>query len=192
MSDFWLYFNQGLHHIIDWKSYEHLIFLLLVCAAYTFSDWKRILLTLSVFTVVNSISIMLAAYNVVSVSRNLVLFLIPLTILIVAVFNLFTAGKEKQMEKLGILYIAATFYGFIHGMVYHNILSVQPKGKNLFSLLEYTLGIEIGQIIVVLIALIIGLIFQSVLRFNKRDWTLVISALVIGMLIPIIILNWHF
>lgn len=192
MSDFWLYFNQGLHHIIDWKSYEHLIFLLLVCAAYTFSEWKRILIALSVFTIINFISILLAAYNVVRVSQNLVLFLIPFTIMLVGVFNVFTAGKEKRMEKLGVVYIAATFYGFIHGMVYHGIFSAATDGKNFFSLFSYTLGIEIGQILVAIIILMIGIIFHSVFRFNKRDWVLVVSALVIGMTAPLIIQSWHF
>lgn len=192
MSDLWLYFTQGLKHIIDWQAYEHLLFLLLICAAYTFSEWKRILTALSIFTIINFISILLAAYNVVRVSQTLVLFLIPFTIMLVGVFNVFTAGKEKRMEKLGIIYIAAAFYGFIHGMVYHDILSAAPDEKNLFSLFSYTFGIEIGQILVAIIILIVGMIFHSVFRFNKRDWVLVVSALVIGMSVPLIVQSWHF
>lgn len=192
MSDFWLYFNQGLYHVIDWTNLEHILFLILICAAYSFSDWKRILIVITVFTLANFLSILLAAYNVVSVSRGLILFLIPFIIVITAFFNLFTAGKEKQMESLGVLYIAGAFYGFIHGMVYHGILSSSPKGKNFLSLLEYSLGIEIGQVIVAIAILFIGLIFQSIFRFNKRDWVLVLSALVIGILIPNLIETWRF
>ncbi len=192
MSDLWLYFNQGLFHIIDWKAYEHILFLAVISAAYTFSDWKRILIALSLFTLVNFISILLATYNVVRVSQSLVLFLIPFTIMLVGVFNLFTAGKQKELEKLGIVYISAIFYGFIHGMVYHSILSSPPNGKNLFSLLGYSVGIEVGQILIAIIVLIIGMIFNSIFRFNKRDWVLVVSALVIGMTVPMVIQSWHF
>lgn len=192
MSDLWLNFNQGLYHIIDGKAYEHILFLAIICAAYTFSDWKRILISLSIFTIVNSLSILLAAYNVVRVSQNLVLFLIPFTIVLVGTFNLFTAGKEKQMEKLGIIYIAATFYGFTHGMIYHQIFSASINGKKFLALIGYSFGVEIGQILIAISILILGIIFQSMLRFNKRDWVLVISALGIGLAIPMLMKSWLF
>ncbi|HET8803803.1 MAG TPA: HupE/UreJ family protein, partial [Aequorivita sp.] len=67
MSDFWLYFNLGLHHVLDWKAYDHILFLIVLCAAYTFASWKRLLLLVTMFTIGHTLSLLLASYNVVSV-----------------------------------------------------------------------------------------------------------------------------
>ena len=53
-------------------------------------------------------------------------------------------------------------------------------------LLEFALGVEIAQIIVVLIILILGFIFQTLFRFSKRDYILIISSIVIGIVLPIL------
>lgn len=187
MSDFWLYFNHGLHHVLDWKAYSIILFLVVLSAAYTFSSWKRLLLLVTLFTVAHTVSLLLATYNVVSVSSRVIAFLIPITILITALFNLFTAGKEKKIEKMGVFYMLTAFFGLIHG------LGCAPYFMGLFGndkflpIMEIALGIEIGQIMVVILFLIFAFIFQTIFRFNKRDWVLVISALVIGMVIPMII-----
>lgn len=192
MSDFWLYFNLGLHHVLDWKAYDHILFLIVLCAAYTFSSWKRLLILVSLFTLGHTISLFLASFNVVSVSGRVIEFLIPITILVTALFNLFTAGNEKKMEKMGILYIVTIFFGLIHGLGFASFFHALNTGDQILPLLEFALGIEAAQIIVVFILLIIAFIFQTVFRFNKRDWVLVLSSLVIGMVIPMVINNWIF
>jgi hypothetical protein len=63
-------------------------------------------------------------------------------------------------------------------------------GNEILPLLEFALGIELAQIIVVTIVLIFSFIFQSVLRFNKKDWVLVVSSIVIGLVIPMLQNNW--
>ncbi|MDN3723257.1 HupE/UreJ family protein [Aequorivita sp. SDUM287046] len=192
MSDFWLYFNLGLHHVLDWKAYDHILFLIVLCAAYNFSAWKRLLVLITMFTIGHTISLLLASYNVVTVSGKLIEFLIPVTILVTALFNLFTAGKEKKMEKMGIFYIVTIFFGLIHGLGFASFFNALDRRKEILPLLEFALGIEAAQIIVVLILLIIGFIFQTIFRFNKRDWVLVVSSLVIGMIVPMLIDNWIF
>lgn len=192
MSDFWLYFNLGLHHVLDWKAYDHILFLIVLCAAYNFSSWKKLLLLVTMFTIGHTLSLLLATYNVVSVSGKVIEFLIPVTILTTALFNLFTAGKEKKVEKMGILYIATIFFGVIHGLGFASFFIKLDSGRAFLPLLEFALGIEAAQIIVVIIILIIAFIFQTIFRFNKRDWVLVVSSLVIGMVIPMLINNWIF
>src|SRR5690606_28897152 len=192
MSDFWLYFNLGLHHVLDWNAYDHALFLIVLCAAYTFSAWKRLLLLVTLFTIGHTISLLLASYSVVTVSGKLIEFLIPVTILVTALFNLFTVGKEKKMEKIGIFYIVTIFFGLIHGLGFASFFAALDSGNSILPLLEFALGIEAAQIIVVLLLLIIGSIFQTVFRFNKRDWVLVVSSLVIGMAIPMLMDNWIF
>ena len=189
MSDFWLYFNLGLHHVLDWKAYDHVLFLIVLCAAYTFSSWKRLLLFVTLFTLGHTLSLLLASYNVVSVSSKVIEFLIPVTILVTALFNLF---KEKKVEKMGIFYIITIFFGLIHGLGFASFFTALDSGGGILPLLEFALGIETAQIIVVIIILIIAFIFQTIFRFNKREWVLVVSSLVIGMVIPMLINNWIF
>jgi hypothetical protein len=57
--------------------------------------------------------------------------------------------------------------------------------SKLLPLLEYTLGIESAQIIIVLVVLIVSFIGQSIFRFSLRDWVMVISSIVIGVTIPV-------
>ncbi|MBT0607833.1 HupE/UreJ family protein [Aequorivita echinoideorum] len=192
MSDFWLYFNLGLHHVLDWQAYDHILFLIVLCAAYTFSSWKKILILVTMFTIGHTLSLVLASYGVVKVSSSLIEFLIPITILITALFNLFTAGKEKKVEKLGIFYMVTIFFGIIHGLGFASFFTALDTGGGILNLLEFALGIEAAQIIVVILILIIAFIFQTIFRFNKRDWVLVVSSLVIGMIIPMLIDNWIF
>lgn len=192
MTDFWLYFNLGLHHVLDWKAYDHILFLIVLCAAYNFSSWKKLLILVTMFTIGHTLSLLLATYNVVSVSGKVIEFLIPITILTTAIFNLFTAGKEKKVEKMGILYFVTIFFGVIHGLGFASFFTALDSGRELIPLLEFALGIETAQIIVVIIILIIAFIFQTIFRFNKRDWVLVVSSLVIGMVIPMLINNWLF
>lgn len=192
MTDFWLYFNLGLHHVLDWKAYDHVLFLIVLCAAYNFSSWKKILILVTMFTIGHTISLLLASYNVVSVSGKVIEFLIPITILATAIFNLFTAGKTNRVEKMTVFYTFTLFFGLIHGLGFASFYNQLQSDRELLPLLEFALGIETAQIIVVIIFLIISFIFQTIFRFNKRDWILVVSSIVIGMVIPMVIDNWIF
>ncbi len=190
MSEFWLYFNIGLKHVLDINAYDHVLFLIALTIPYAFADWKRWLLLVSLFTVGHTVALLLSVFGVISVKVNLVEFIIPITILIVAFFNLFTAGKNNKSESISIIAITTLFFGIIHGLGFSNyfkgILPGEASDK-LVPLLEFALGIEAAQLIVVFIILIISYLVQTVFRFSKRDWTLVMSAFVIGVVVPMIV-----
>ena len=192
MSDFWLYLKLGLNHVLDWQAYDHILFLIVLVAAYTFSSWKKIVILVSLFTVGHTMSLLLASYNVVTVSSTWIEFLIPITILIAAVYNLFTTGKNRELESLGLFYVITIFFGLIHGFGFASYFKIINEDKEILPLLEFALGIEIAQLIVVLLVLLLGFIFQTIFRFHKRDWVLVISAIVIGLVIPMLHKNWPF
>ncbi|KAA1247504.1 HupE/UreJ family protein [Aquimarina sp. RZ0] len=191
MSEFWLYIKLGLTHVLDWKAYDHILFLIILTVAYTFDSWKRILVLVTLFTLGHTTSLFLATYGVVSVNSRLIEFLIPLTILVGAVFNVFTAGKGANKNKIGVLYAATIFFGLIHGLGFSGFFKAVSSNvdSKILPLIEFAVGIEIAQIIVVLVVLILSFIIQTIFRFNKRDWILVISSIVIGMVIPMIIAN---
>ncbi len=192
MSDFWLYLKLGLTHVLDWQAYDHIVFLIVLVAAYNFSNWKRIFILVSLFTIGHTASLLLANYSVVTVSSKWIEFLIPVTILVAAVYNLFTSGKINRSEKVGLFYVITVFFGLIHGFGFATYYKMITGGNEILPLFEFALGIEFAQLIIVAIVLISSFIFQSIFRFNKRDWVLVVSSIVIGVVIPMLQNNWPF
>ncbi len=189
LENFWFNVQYGIHHVLDIKAYDHLLFLIVLTVPYMFKDWKRVLLLVTMFTLGHTISLILAVYGVVNVKAVVVEFLIPITILIVALFNVFTSGKGAQKEKIGVLFLSTLFFGLIHGLGFAREFKMLlgDSDSKLILLLEFALGIELAQIIIVFAVLLLGYIMQTVFRFNKRDWILVISAIVVGLVIPMIL-----
>ena len=196
MSEFWLYFNVGLKHVLDWNGYDHVLFLIALTIPYAFKDWKRVVILVSLFTLGHTVALILSVYEVIIIKAHLVEFLIPITILITALFGLFTAGKSNKNESITFVAFITLFFGIIHGLGFSNYFKSILPGTNsekLMPLLEFALGIELAQLIVVLFVLILSYIVQTFFRFSKRDWILVMSAFVIGVVLPMIIESdiWH-
>lgn len=192
MSEFWLYFETGLRHVLDINGYDHLLFLTVLTVPYTFKDWKNVLLLVTIFTIGHTLSLMLSVYGVITVNASIIEFLIPITIFITAVFNIFKSGKKSQKNSTSLNFVAVTtlFFGVIHGLGFSNYFKlVLDKNTNdkLLPLLEFALGIETAQIIIVLCVLIIAYILQEFFRLNRRDWVLVTSAFVAGVVVPMVI-----
>ncbi|MDQ7917961.1 HupE/UreJ family protein [Mesonia sp. MT50] len=191
MNEFWIYFKLGLTHVLDYNAYDHVLFLTVLVAAYTFQQWKNVVGLVTIFTLGHTVSLVLAAYDVVHANSEMVEFFIPITILITALYNLFTAGK-KNTSRLTILYITTLFFGVIHGLGFSSFFlsTTGSKGVEILRLLEFALGIEAAQLIVVLVVLILAFIVQTIFKFSKRDWILVVSSIVVGLVIPMLMANW--
>lgn len=188
-ENFWFNVQYGINHVLDIKAYDHVLFLIVLTVPYMFKDWKRVLLLVSIFTLGHTLSLVLAVYGIISVKAQMIEFLIPITILIVALFNVFTSGKGAQKEKVGVLFLSTVFFGLIHGLGFAREFKMLLGGSDskLVLLLEFALGIELSQIIIVFIVLFLGYLTQTLFRFNKRDWIIVISAIVVGLVIPMIL-----
>ncbi|MEO6175522.1 MAG: HupE/UreJ family protein [Flavobacterium circumlabens] len=190
MSQFWIYFQIGLKHVLDIHAYDHVLFLIALTVPYTFKDWKRILLLVSVFTIGHTVALVLSVFGIIAVKVNIVEFLIPITILITALYHLFTAGKASKNDGLNLIFFVTLFFGIIHGLGFSNYFKTILGGSATSKLLplgEFALGIEVAQLVVVFVALLLSYIVQTVFRFSKRDWALVMSAFIIGVVIPMII-----
>lgn len=190
MSQFWIYFQIGLKHVLDIHAYDHVLFLIALAIPFAFKDWKRIVLLVSLFTLGHTVALLFSVFGIIAVKVNVVELLIPITILLTALFNLFTAGKSSKKESINVVFFITLFFGIIHGLGFSNyfktILGGTPASK-LLPLTEFALGIEAAQIVVVFIVLILSYIVQTIFRFSKRDWTLVMSAFIIGVVVPLII-----
>jgi hypothetical protein len=190
MSQFWIYFQIGLKHVLDIYAYDHVLFLIALATPFSFKDWKRIVLLVSLFTIGHTLALILSVFGIIAVKVNVIEFLIPITILLTALFNLFTAGKSNKKESINLVFFTTLFFGIIHGLGFSNyfktILGGSPSSK-LLPLGEFALGIEAAQIVVVFIVLLLSYVVQTIFRFSKRDWTLVMSAFIIGVVVPLII-----
>lgn len=196
MNEFWIYFNLGLKHVLNIYAYDHVLFLIALTIPYAFKDWKRVLLLISLFTIGHSLALLLSVFGVIFIRAELIEFIIPITILVVALFNLFTAGKNNKTEGISLIGFVTLFFGIVHGLGFANYFKTLLPGTGTDKLLplgEFALGIEAAQIIVVFVALVLSYIVQTVFRFSKRDWTLVMSAFIIGVIVPILIQSpiWH-
>ena len=190
MSEFWIFFEKGLRHILDIFAYDHILFLIALSVPYTFKDWKKLLLLITFFTVGHTLALLLSVFGVIIVKGNLVAFLIPISILILALFNLFTAGKSSKQSGISVIGFITFSFGIIHGLgfaTYFKPLAGSSSQSKLLPLTEFSLGIESSQIIVVFIVLILSYIVQTFFRFSKRDWILVMSSFVIGVVFPMIL-----
>lgn len=190
MSDFWIYFQIGLKHVLNIYAYDHVLFLVALAVPFTFKDWQRIVLLVTLFTVGHTMALLLSVYEIVAIKVNVVEFLIPITIFITALFSLFTAGKSSKKESLNLVFFITLFFGIIHGLGFSNYFKTILGGSansKLIPLSEFALGIEAAQIIVVFVVLLLSYIVQTVFRFSKRDWTLVMSAFIIGVVLPMIL-----
>jgi hypothetical protein len=192
MTEFWIYFQIGLKHVLDIHSYDHVLFLIALAVPFSFNDWKRIVLLVTMFTLGHTIALFLSVFGIIAIKVNIVELLIPITILITALFNLFTAGKSNKKESVNLIFFITLFFGIIHGLGFSNYFKLilgGPASSKILPLGEFALGIEAAQIAVVFIVLLLSYIVQTVFRFSKRDWTLVMSAFIIGVVLPMIIEN---
>ncbi len=190
MSEFWIYFQIGLKHVLDIHAYDHVLFLIALTVPFSFNDWKRIFLLVSLFTIGHTTALLLSVYNIVAIKVNVVELLIPITILITSLYALFTAGKSSKKDSINLVFFITLFFGIIHGLGFSNYFKTILGGSansKLIPLSEFALGIESAQIVVVFVVLILSYIVQTVFRFSKRDWTLVMSAFIIGVVLPMII-----
>ena len=189
LDEFWFNVNHGINHVLDINGYDHVLFLMVLTVPYLFKDWKRVLFLVTTFTLGHTLSLVLAAFNVIRINVSWVEFLIPVTIILVAVFNVFTAGKSPQKNKIGVLFFSTLFFGLIHGLGFAREfqLMVGASDNKWAVLFEFAIGIEMAQVIIVFIVLIVSYIMQTVFRFSRRDWMLVVSSIVIGMAFPMVL-----
>lgn len=184
MSEFSLYFGLGKDHILDYANgYDHILFVVALCAIYLVRDWRKILILVTAFTIGHSITLALATLRIISVSAEFIEFLIPLTIFITSFSNLFRKEESIGHGKMQINYAFALFFGLIHGLGFSNFLrSLLGKESNIVSpLLAFNLGLELGQIIVVLLFLAVSYILVDLMKASRRDLKLVLSSAITGI-----------
>lgn len=176
MSDFSFYFVMGWQHIISADALDHQLFIIALACVYSIRDMKRVLILVTAFTIGHSLTLALSVYDVIRFSSKWVEFLIPCTIFITALNNIFQVDRRDASARIN--YYLALCFGLIHGMGFANAIRImlakdQTIGWGLFG---FNIGLEAGQIFVVAIILIIGILFLNIFKVKRRDWVFFLSA----------------
>ena len=180
---FSLYFLLGFEHITDINGYDHILFLIALTVLYNIKKFKRVVILITAFTLGHSLSLAMAVLNYISFSSNIVEFLIPVTIIISALFGFFYKGKENVSKIHLFKYVSAVVFGFIHGLGFSNYLSNLLGSETSIGipLLAFNIGLEVGQVLIVLLILFISTLFVKYTKIPKQSWVLIISGIVAGI-----------
>ncbi|MFX1707807.1 HupE/UreJ family protein [Chitinophaga sp. CC14] len=182
-----LYFQLGWQHIINWDAYDHILFVIALSAIYLLRDWRKVLVLVTAFTIGHSITLALSVLHIIRIPAALIEFLIPVTICVTAVSNIIRKNDEPQ--KLQLNYFYALFFGLIHGLGFSNYLkSLLGSQANIVKpLLGFNLGLEFGQIIIVMCILLISTAIVKFGGIKRRDWNMFLSSATFGVAFLMII-----
>ena len=187
-----MYINLGFQHISDLAGYDHILFLLALCAVYSVDQWRRLFVLVTAFTVGHSITLALSSFGWVVIPSHIIEFLIPVTILITAIRNVAVPASDQLSDARANMtghYLVALCFGFIHGMGFSNYFRalMMDSSSITIPLLGFNLGIEIGQLLVVSIIVIVASLVVKFAQVKHRDWNLFISGAAAG--ISIVLMN---
>jgi hypothetical protein len=188
-STFQTYLQLGFAHIADFAGYDHILFIVALCAIYRLAEWRKVAILVTAFTIGHSCTLALAALNWIPTNAKWIEFLIPITILVTALYNVmvhrFDQPEATFEKKLRLNYFFALIFGLIHGMGFSNFfrsLTMPGNGNQLLpQLFAFNVGVELGQLSIV--AMILGSSFFAleVFKVKQREWNLFISGAAAGL-----------
>ena len=183
MHPFNFYLKLGFEHISNLAGYDHILFLVVLCAVYRIQQWRNILILVTAFTIGHSVTLALASLDTFTIPSKIIKFLIPATIFITALHNVIRPNSTEHSSKMGRNYVMALFFGFIHGMDFSNYFKalLMDPSSIVIPLLGFNLGIELGQLLVVFFIVGIAFLFLHVIGVKHREWNLFISGAAAGM-----------
>jgi hypothetical protein len=190
MSEFRAYLTLGFEHITALNGYDHILFVVALCAIYNFRELKKVLILVTAFTIGHSVTLALATLDVITFPKNVVELLIPITIFVTAISNYFQNPKgELGNYANNTRYLLAVGFGLIHGMGFSTYLRSLLGGVEaiIMPLLAFNIGLEIGQLIIVSAALFVGFLFVEIFKIKRFTWNHLISGMVAGMALSLIL-----
>jgi hypothetical protein len=188
MEELWMYGRLGFKHIIDLGGVDHIVFVLALTLRYIWSDWKKLLVLVTSFTIGHSLTLALSTLSLIDISVNWVEFLIPVTILITAVSNFWVKDFEFR-QRYSMHYGLALFFGLIHGLGFSNYLkSLLGKEASLLGpLFSFNIGLEIGQLLIVAAILGLSYILLTGLQLPRKMYVRYGSILAISLSLRMIL-----
>ncbi|MEO2084637.1 MAG: HupE/UreJ family protein [Marinoscillum sp.] len=181
MQEFKTWFEIGFDHIINYQALDHILFIVALTVIYDIKMIKKIVILITAFTVGHTLTLILSTLNLIQYDQKIIEFAIPLTIAITAINNI----RKRNQALLGGVnsnYYLALFFGLIHGLGFSNYLKALLIGDNiLLELFSFNIGVEIGQIIIVLLFLCVSFVFSKIFFSKRNEWILFVSSLILGI-----------
>ena len=193
-SLFSTYLELGFKHISDPKAYDHIVFIIALCAIYRLKEWKKVAILVTAFTIGHSLTLALAAFNIITFPTDLIEILIPITIILTCLYNVIVKKKAMEGEvifnrRLNLNYLFALFFGLIHGMGFSNFFrSLHGEDMGIVKpLFAFNIGIELGQLLIVAAILLVSYLVMNVMKVKQREWNLFVSGAAAGVAVTLII-----
>ena len=183
MHPFEFYLKLGFEHIANLNGFDHILFLVALCAVYQIKQWKRILILVTAFTIGHSITLFLVSLNLFTIPSRIIKILIPTTIMLTSLQNSRAVDRNDSFSSMSKNYAIALFFGLIHGMDFSNYFRalILSPDDILIPLFGFNMGIELGQLVIVLIIVLIAFIFLNVLKVKHQKWNLFVSGAAFGI-----------
>ena len=182
------FFVSGWDHIVDLQAYDHLLFVITLCAAFKLSEWKQILIIITAFTLGHSGTLILCAFDLIPANPKVVETLIPFTIMITAVSNVWDYKKGSEVSNTKIKYIIALVFGLIHGLAFASGFKFMLFTDSIIMpLFLFNVGIEVGQIFIVILFMIALFLYSKVMNGSHAKWNLFVSGAGFGIAVTLFI-----
>ena len=191
MNTFWFYFDLGFDHVLDLGGLDHFYFLVALSLPFTFKNWRKLLLWVSLFTLGHSLSLLVTHFEWIKINSQWIEFLIPVTICITCFSILF----QKEHAYLNGIWInlITLFFGLIHGFGFGRYFKmIANEGEAVMALLEFALGVEFAQILIVILVLMINDLVLRFFKIQSQKWQWIISSMVLSQAILMASNNWPF
>lgn len=189
MENFWLYLKLGIEHVLDLNAYDHILFLSALALPFSFKKWRWVVLLATVFTITHCTSLALSAYDILRVDVSWIEFLIPVTIALTAIFNLYRVSRPSNNTGWYFTALATAFFGFIHGFGFSNYFNMMmaEETEKIVPLLGFAAGIELSQVTIIAIILLLSYIWLNLLKQKQNWFIIVLSILILIITIPMLI-----
>lgn len=170
------YLKLGIEHILDPKGIDHVLFLIVLVILYSLRDWKNVFILATAFTLGHSLTLALSALDIISVSSKFIEILIAASIAVTALHNLIRPTLDENSKTR---YFTATAFGLIHGFGFAGFFrTILGKDAIALPLLSFNIGVEIAQLIVVIIVLALSFLICELLKLKKRYLVIGTSILI--------------
>ena len=188
MSDLGIYLHLGFKHIVSWGAWDHILFVLVLTLRYQWSDWEKLLVLITAFTIGHSVTLALSTLNWLDFPSAIRELLIPITILLTAISNFWVKSFYFQ-SKYPLIYFLALFFGLIHGLGFSSYLKslLGMEESILGPLFTFNIGLELGQLLIVGGILIISFIFVSLIKVKRVLYLQIGSGLAIALALNMVL-----
>lgn len=176
---FGTYFQLGIDHILDLQGYDHILFIIALCAVYDVKEWKKVLILATAFTLGHSLTLALSALDMVSFSSRLIEILIPVTIILTAVSNMLRQKNSVEFKTWH--YLLPLIFGLIHGLGFSTFFRalMGTSSEVLLPLFAFNVGVEIGQIVIIILTMILSYILIDKFKMKRIIWNYGVSIIAI-------------